>query len=202
MFVVMTSVIRRVDSGEVHRDVQGTGTLTGEVRSGEIDGVRVRWASSGSVDGPFRACLLFRVGRADETLATGGITHLIEHLALFGVGRPCYGFNGCVEPGRTSFVVSGDEAEVSDHLAAVTTALGRLPFERLATEVRVLRTEAAGRGRESSTISLPTATVRAASGSAVFRSTGSNISVANIWGPSSSRPGRGTTSTGTTPSCG
>jgi hypothetical protein len=31
------------------------------------------------------AGLTFRVGRADESLARGGVTHMIEHLALYPV---------------------------------------------------------------------------------------------------------------------
>src|SRR5687768_10043424 len=110
----------------------------------EIDGVRVLWAQAPP---PLRASLVFRVGMADETLPIAGTTHLIEHLALFGLGRRCYGYNGFTAPGRTSFVASGDEAEVVEYLAEVTNALGDLPLDRLKAEARVLRTEADGRGR-------------------------------------------------------
>jgi hypothetical protein len=36
--------------------------------------------------GPLSAGLVFRVGQADETLAWSGITHMVEHLALFRHG--------------------------------------------------------------------------------------------------------------------
>lgn len=114
------------------------------IQAAEIDGVRVLWAPAPP---PLRASLVFRVGMADETLPIAGTTHLIEHLALFGLGRRCYGYNGFTAPGRTSFVVAGDEAEVVEYLADVTTALSDLPLDRLEAEARVLRTEADGRGR-------------------------------------------------------
>jgi len=41
-----------------------------------------------------RAGLLFRTGVADETLATVGITHLIEHLALSSINDPLRRHNG------------------------------------------------------------------------------------------------------------
>jgi predicted Zn-dependent peptidase len=37
--------------------------------------------------GQLTAGLLFRVGRADETLSTAGITHLVEHLPSTSTAR-------------------------------------------------------------------------------------------------------------------
>jgi hypothetical protein len=50
------------------------------VESERVDGVPVFWTKSGD---EMRAGLMFRAGRADESLARGGITHMIEHLALY-----------------------------------------------------------------------------------------------------------------------
>jgi hypothetical protein len=50
-----------------------------EVRRSEVGGVPVFWADAPR---PYEVQLLFRMGRADETLATSGITHLVEHLAM------------------------------------------------------------------------------------------------------------------------
>jgi hypothetical protein len=43
-----------------------------QLRHTDVDGVPVVWVAA---QGPLRAGLLFRVGRCDETLATGGVTH-------------------------------------------------------------------------------------------------------------------------------
>ena len=50
-----------------------------------IGGLRTFFAP---VDGPVHAALSFRVGTADETLATHGVTHLVEHLVLAALGQP------------------------------------------------------------------------------------------------------------------
>src|ERR1700745_2959007 len=49
----------------------------------EVDGVPLFWA-----DAPGRgaAGLLFRVGRADESLAGAGVTHLVQELVLRALG--------------------------------------------------------------------------------------------------------------------
>jgi zinc protease len=108
----------------------------------DIDGVRTFW-----IDGPEPATvvLLFRVGRSDESLAYGGISHLVEHLALYGLRDRHYSLNGFVEMWRTGFVASGTNAEIRDYLSAVTSALRALPLDRLETERNVLLTESASR---------------------------------------------------------
>ncbi|MEV4150828.1 hypothetical protein AB0J40_44740 [Amycolatopsis sp. NPDC049691] len=109
----------------------------------EVDGVP---AVAAKRSGPLTAGLVFRVGRADETLATAGITHLVEHLALhrFGVGE--HHFNGATGADHTYFEMAGSEAEVVAFLAGVCASLGDLPMERLETEKSVLRTEESRRG--------------------------------------------------------
>jgi hypothetical protein len=111
-----------------------------EARRGELNGVPVFWADAGD---PFAAALVFRVGRADETLPTGGVTHLVEHLALSAVGHTSFAYDAFVEPARTVFFAEGSEEEVSGFLRAVSSALANLPLERLETERRILKTEVA-----------------------------------------------------------
>jgi len=92
---------------------------------------------------------MFRVGRADETLATAGITHLVEHLALHRLGLSDLHYNGATATTYTLFHVTGTEQEVVTYLNGVCAALRELPLERLETEKEILRTEAAGRGGSS-----------------------------------------------------
>jgi hypothetical protein len=106
------------------------------------DGLPVLWSP---VAGPAMASLIFRAGFADETLATRGVTHLVEHLALFPLGRRAYEYNGRVEDAYTLFWARGTEDEVLGFLREVTASLAALPLDRLETEKRILLTEAAGR---------------------------------------------------------
>ncbi|MFJ7155718.1 M16 family metallopeptidase [Streptomyces sp. NPDC101118] len=108
----------------------------------EVDGIPTLLAHR---PGPVVAGLVFRVGRADETLATSGITHLTEHLALHRHGMGDLHYNGATSATHTSFLVEGDPAEVAEYLNGVCEALRDLPLERLETEKEILRTEAAGR---------------------------------------------------------
>ena len=100
------------------------------------------------VDGPApaRCALMFRVGRADETLRNGGVTHLVEHLALFPLGDQPYQYNGFVDAHRTVFHVTGRPEECTEFIAAVSAGLAELPLHRLEHEHRVLSAEAAGHG--------------------------------------------------------
>ncbi|MFZ3472372.1 M16 family metallopeptidase [Streptomyces sp. 4.24] len=109
-----------------------------------VDGVRTVLAHR---PGPVSAGLLFRVGRADETLASGGITHLVEHLALYRHGPGDLHYNGATAAAHTHFHVTGTAGDVVEYLNGVCSALRDLPMERLETEKEILRTEAAGRGR-------------------------------------------------------
>jgi zinc protease len=126
------------------------GGLSGEVRGErrdrlrrtEIDGVATVWCP---VPGPLRAALTVRVGSADETLVTSGISHLLEHLALFGLGRPGDHSNGFVDQTQSVFTVEGDEAEVRDFLGDLTRHLVDPPVHRLDDERAVLGAEEAGR---------------------------------------------------------
>lgn len=108
----------------------------------EIGGVPVFWHGSSR---PLTAVLLFRAGRVDEPLHQSGITHLVEHLALFDVGPTTFSYNGFVDALRTGFVTSGTPEEVSGFFSSVCRALRELPTDRLETERGVLLTEEASR---------------------------------------------------------
>ena len=113
---------------------------------GEVEGVRAVWAD---VPGPLRAGLVVRVGSADETLSSAGVSHLLEHLALFGTGRPGDHSNGFTDQTVTMYHCSGDADLVRTFLTDVTRQLADPPTHRLADELGVLRAEAAGRGRSA-----------------------------------------------------
>lgn len=113
-----------------------------ELHTTQIDGVPVVWTPA---DGPMQAGLVFRVGRADETLARGGLTHLVEHLVLHQVDRADLHLNGMTSPRTTTFYVRGSGEELVAFLAAVCRGLRELPVERIDAERDVLRVEAAGR---------------------------------------------------------
>lgn len=104
----------------------------------DVDGLTVLWADA---PGPFTATLVLAVGRRDETLVTGDITHLVEHLALAPLGRRPFETNGHVELAFTSFTATGPRDDVLEHLRRVGVSLGSLAVERLPVEVSVLRTE-------------------------------------------------------------
>jgi len=82
--------------------------------------VPVLWADAPD---PFVGALMFRVGRVDETLRNGGLTHLVEHLALSAIERGQFQFNGHVEPAVTVFYASGTRDEVLQYLSGISTAL-------------------------------------------------------------------------------
>jgi zinc protease len=104
----------------------------------EVDGVPTLVARR---PGPVRAGLAFRVGRADETLARGGISHLTEHLALHQAGLTDYHINGSTGAVVTDFHVQGSTDEVAGFLTGVCRALHDPPAARLETEKSIVRTE-------------------------------------------------------------
>ncbi|WP_460068609.1 M16 family metallopeptidase [Streptomyces sp. YKOK-I1] len=118
--------------------------LDGVLSHTTTDGIPTLYAPTSASE--ITAGLFFRVGRADETLATSGITHLVEHLALHRLGLSDLHYNGATANAYTLFHVTGDEEEVVRYLNSVCAALRDLPMDRLETEKEILRTEAAGRG--------------------------------------------------------
>ena len=85
--------------------------------------------------------LTFRVGRADETAATSGLSHLVEHLALPATTATPFDFNGTVDTLFTSLFASGDLHDLRDFVATTSGLLRNLPEERFETERRILVAE-------------------------------------------------------------
>ncbi|MEV0128801.1 insulinase family protein [Dactylosporangium sp. NPDC050688] len=109
----------------------------------EVDGVPVLLAPA---PGPLRAGLMFRVGVADETAATVGVTHLVEHLALHRLGVADYHYNGLTTATTTQFVTQGSPEAVVSFLHGVCAGLRALPVDRLPVERKLIGSEEAGRG--------------------------------------------------------
>ena len=103
-----------------------------------VDGVPVFCAAGPP---PLSAGLVFGVGRRDETFVSGGVTHLVEHLAMRAVGRTTIESNAAVDLTATEFVATGSPDRVAAFLGAGCTALADLPTEHLAVEADVLRAE-------------------------------------------------------------
>lgn len=119
------------------------GAVASLVHSTTLCGVPTIFAAR---PGPPAAGLMFRVGRADETLADAGITHLVEHLAMFGRDGGEFHRNGATSDVVTQFGVVGEEPDVVSFLNHVSRTLRALPVERLDVEKGILRTEAMQRG--------------------------------------------------------
>jgi zinc protease len=89
--------------------------------------------------GRMSAGLAFRVGYADETLPTSGITALALALALRSVERPGLDLTASVGPAVTEVRVSGSEDRVRATLRGLSDALTDLPVRHRGTEARALR---------------------------------------------------------------
>ena len=104
----------------------------------DVDGVPVFTAP-----GPERvsAALVFGVGIRDETYATLGITHLVEHLVMGALPKSHLECNAMVDVATTSFMATGRPEAVGAFLEQVCRALGHLPTHRIALETGVLQAE-------------------------------------------------------------
>ncbi len=104
----------------------------------DIDGVPVLTAP-----GPDRitAVLTFGVGLRDETFATIGVTHLIEHLVMGALPKSHLDCNAMVDLDLTAFYATGRPDAVRTFLETVCRAITDLPTERMALEVGVLQAE-------------------------------------------------------------
>ena len=118
-------------------------TLLDSFRRTEVDGVRVVWTPTSH---PPTASLVFRVGRADETFLAGGVTHLVEHLVMRGVGRMPIEVNAHVSTHTTEFVATGSGPQVAEFLDRVCRQLSALETSALEVERKVLGAEAEGSG--------------------------------------------------------
>jgi tetratricopeptide (TPR) repeat protein len=109
--------------------------------------VPVIWEES---DEPFVCGAVFRVGRSDETVVTGGITHLVEHLVLPTAWPVDVDFNGTVESTFTQFWFAGEKTASLRMLGALAHDLVDPPLGRLEREKSILRAEASWRGHAGS----------------------------------------------------
>lgn len=108
------------------------------MRRTDIDGVPAFIADAPL---PVSAGLVFGVGRRDESFVRGGLTHLVEHLAMHAVGRLTIDANASVGLDTTEFTAIGPADQVSAFLLKVCQVLSDLPVDRLAVEADILRTE-------------------------------------------------------------
>ena len=109
----------------------------------EIGGVPVFWSEAPL---PFTAGLVFRAGRADETLRSAGLCHLLEHLVVPVTEVAHLEFNAVVDNVETAFFATGRRERVLAFLTEICRMVGAPAFERLETERSILTTEAASAG--------------------------------------------------------
>jgi zinc protease len=114
------------------------------IERSELDGVPI-YRAEGHV--PFQMGLLFRVGRADETLPVGGITHLVEHLVIPNVDPVDLDYNGTVSQIDTYIWATGRERSVREVIRRIAANCAEPPVERLEIEREILLAEAATRFR-------------------------------------------------------
>jgi zinc protease len=95
---------------------------------------------------PFTATLTFRVGRADETLPTSGITHLTEHILMPATPPRELDRNARVEDILAVFWSTGTKAQSLRFIEGLAALISDPPLHRLETERSILRAEAAGGG--------------------------------------------------------
>src|SRR4026207_22472 len=93
----------------------------------EVNGVTTLSAPAGAIRCPLQACLVFGVGRADETMPVAGITHLVEHLAFRTFDHTIYAKNGTVDTVCTSFVISGGPDDVVEFFGEIARNLRDVP---------------------------------------------------------------------------
>lgn len=110
----------------------------------EVDGVPAFWIDSGRPT--LTAALVFRQGMVDESFASSGWTHLLEHLALHGRGGGTLSVNGEVSLLTTRLDVHGPADRVTQELASVSRWLADPDLSRLSHEQSVLRAESDVRG--------------------------------------------------------
>lgn len=99
------------------------------------------WADRGA---PYTGSLTFGAGRRDETFVTGGITHLVEHLAMSALAPSHLDRNASVDEGVTRFTATGTPEAVGEFLSDVAAALSDLRTDRLEVEASILEVEGPG----------------------------------------------------------
>ncbi|MDX2340151.1 hypothetical protein NJC10_00450 [Micrococcus sp. M4NT] len=117
-----------------------------DIHARTVDGVEVHHLDA---EGPLTADLLFRVGAADETVSTLGLSHLVEHLALDGVEGLEPDVDGESAMTYTVMRVRGTPERVADRLERICARLsalaaGGVSDAELAHARRVLEAEGGG----------------------------------------------------------
>jgi hypothetical protein len=108
-----------------------------EIEHYELDGIPLFYLPTA---GETILTLMFRVGRADEPVIHGVMTHIAEHLILTAISDALDHSNGTTEPYRVTFMKRGNPAEVTRFLKDVCDAIAKPPMYRLYEEARVLLT--------------------------------------------------------------
>lgn len=116
-----------------------TPELSLDRRELRVDGVAV--VHFPSDQGITEVTMVFGVGQRDETLATQGTLHALEHLVMDSVRRTPIEINASVEPSITVFTAKGSPGLVGSFLTGVCHALVDPPLDRLAAEAKVLAAE-------------------------------------------------------------
>lgn len=91
-----------------------------EIDRTDLDGLATFWGEDG---GPARAWLVFRVGAADETLSTRGVTRLVAGLAMDGVAAGNAAYGAVVGAPTTAFELTGTRDQVVTILRRLWNAL-------------------------------------------------------------------------------
>jgi zinc protease len=120
-----------------------------EIGSTEVDGVPVFYTDDAIDPDRLVAVLMFRVGVADERLTTAGITHMVEHLVMHGVGSTTIDdphSNASVDLLTTQFQCAGRPDEVVEFLREVCRSIGTVELSRLTPEQRIIQAETGRRG--------------------------------------------------------
>lgn len=112
--------------------------MTSAIHVDHVDGVPLLWIDAPP---PFSMFLMFRVGQADESLQTAGITHLVEHLAFPHDHADGVANNGTTDLTSTRFYAWGDPDEAATFLHRVTRTLSHVPFDRLDQQRDIIATE-------------------------------------------------------------
>jgi hypothetical protein len=113
-----------------------------EIDHYELDGIPVFHIP---MPGSTILSLSFRVGRADEPVVDGGMTHLAEHLILTAIDDVFDHANGTTEAYRVTFITRGSPRDVSTFLRDVCRSIETPRLARMHQEAKVLRTEGAGK---------------------------------------------------------
>ena len=109
----------------------------------EVDGVSCVWAEGEGDD--LLAALLFRVGSADESMRSHGVSHLIEHLALPESPISGVDYNGTIEMLTSLCWVRARPEQALDLIAQIASSFANPPLAQLPLVRSILRAEAAQR---------------------------------------------------------